>query len=98
MQQAARLELTDRELQAQYPQVYRQHYQSTRSKSITDVFNIQFNEFGEIQDIVQKTQLCSFHVQQRAEGISLDNQPVSISFSPDCYMCTNLRSGRRVRN
>jgi len=97
-QQAARLELTDRELQAQYPQVYRQHYQSTRSKSITDVFNIQFNEFGEIQDIVQKTQLCSFHIQQRAEGISLDNQPVSISFSPDCYMCTNLRSGRRVRN
>jgi hypothetical protein len=97
-QQAARLERTDRELQAQYPQVYRQHYQSTKSKSITDVFNIQFNEFGEIQDIVQKTQLCSFHVQQRAQGISLDNQPASISFSPDCYMCMNLRSGRRVRN
>ena len=73
--------------------MYRQHYQSTKSKSITDVFNIQFNEFGEIQDIVQKIELCSFHSQQRA-----DSQVASISFSPDCYMCTNLRSGRRGRN
>jgi hypothetical protein len=72
-QQAAQLQQMDRELLASHPQVYRQHYQSTKSKTIGDAFNIQFNEFGEIQDIVQKTQLCSFHVQQRAEGISLEN-------------------------
>ena len=46
-----------------YPQVYKLHYQSTKSKNITDVYNIQFNEFGEIQDIVQKNQLCEFHIQ-----------------------------------
>ena len=61
------------------------------------MFNIQFNEFGEIQDIVQKNQLCSFHIKQKAEGISLDNQPTTISFSPDCYMCMNLRSSGRAR-
>lgn len=46
------LEQTDATLQTQYPQVYKQHYQQSKSKNITDVFNIQCNEFGEILDIV----------------------------------------------
>lgn len=71
--QQQKLERKDHELQTLYPGIYKQHYQQTKSKNITDVFNIQFNEFGEIQDIVQKNSFCSFHQQQKSEGLTMEN-------------------------
>lgn len=47
-QQAAELDQKDRELQTQFPMVYKQLYQNTKSRGIHAKFKIEFNEFGEI--------------------------------------------------
>ena len=46
------MERKDRQLQMQFPSIYKEHYQSTKSRSVTDVFSLSLNEFGELHDIV----------------------------------------------
>ena len=41
-------------MQYKYPAVHRQHYATVNKKSVIDVCNLQINDFGEIEDIVQK--------------------------------------------
>lgn len=57
------------QLAAKYPAIYKEHYQPNKVKSITDVFNIQVNAFGEVDNIVPKSNICNAHQLLEQEGM-----------------------------
>lgn len=78
----------DMQLARAYPQIYKDHYQSSKSRSITDVFNIQVNAFGEVDNIVPKTQLCEQHRLLQQEGMNINESAQDekeIPFSENCF-------------
>lgn len=44
----------DAELQKDYPEVYKEHFESSRSRPVADAFRLEVNEFGELADIVRR--------------------------------------------
>lgn len=54
MKQVQIMERKDKQLNMQFPTIYKEHYQSSKSRSVTDVFSLALNNFGELHDIVQK--------------------------------------------
>jgi hypothetical protein len=86
-------------LQARYPQVYKEHYQSSKSKSISDVFNIQVNAFGEVDNIVPKTQLCRLHQILEQEGVTAAESvrvESQIPYSENCFNCNKSNENSRA--